>query len=151
MSQRNLEVVRSVYDAFDARDLKTVLNHLDDDVEVVATEGVPWSGTYHGHEGFSEFIRAVDDHISLTIDVHELFASGENVAQVGQLIGIVNTTGELFNIRSIHIWRLRDGKVVAFHNYPDTDEQRRVLGLPLDDDSDADRRSAGDARGPFWS
>jgi ketosteroid isomerase-like protein len=148
MSQRNLEVVLSVYDAFDSRDLAAVLHHLDDDVEVVATEGLPWSGTYYGPDGFSEFIHAVEEHIRVTFDVHELYSSGESVAQIGRLVGLVNSTGELFNIRVIHAWNLRDGKVVSFRNYPDTDAQRRALGLPLDD-GDADT-SPGPGRGSFW-
>jgi ketosteroid isomerase-like protein len=146
MTQLNLDVVRSVYDAFDSRDLPTVLKHLDDDVEVFATEGLPWSGTYYGKEGFQDFIMTVEQHVRLSIETDELIASGESVAQIGRTIAEVHATGQSFEARSIHIWELRDGRIVAFRNYPDTDEQRRAFGLPPYEGPDA---PAG-GRGSFW-
>jgi ketosteroid isomerase-like protein len=150
MSQLNLNVVRSVYDAFDSEDMPAVLQHLDDDVEVFATDGLPWSGTYYGKDGFEDFITTVRDHVRLSIETDELFASGECVAQVGRTIAEVHATGASFDTRSIHIWRLRNGKVVSFQNYPHTDEQRRALGLPPSDEPPAGPPPPGD-REAFWS
>ena len=130
MSQLNVNIVRSVYDAFDSHDLDGVLHHVDDDVRVFATEGLPWSGTYHGPDGVEEFIRNVEEHVRLAIETEELFDSGESVAQIGRTVGEAYATGEPFNLREIHIWTLRNGKIVSFQNYVDTEAQRRVLGLP---------------------
>jgi uncharacterized protein len=130
MSQLNVDVVRGVYDAYDSRDLDAILSHLDNDVEVLATEGLPWSGHYYGRDGFADFLSAIDDQVRLAIETDELFESGESVAQIGRAVGEVHLSGTHFNTREIHIWRLRAGKVVSFQNYSDTRAQRIALGLP---------------------
>jgi uncharacterized protein len=145
MSQVNVEVVRSVYDAFESRDMESVLQHVGPDVRVLATDGLPWSGTYSGHDGFEEFIRNVEDHVRLSIETEELVDSGSSVAQIGRSIGEVHATGTHFDLREVHVWGLRDGKIVSFQNYIDTQAQRRALGLP---DEEAPRDPN---REMFWS
>jgi uncharacterized protein len=129
MSQQNVNVVRSVYDAFDSRDMDGVLAHLSVDVVVTATEGLPWSGQYTGTEGFEEFIQSIDDHVRFSVETEELLDSGASVAQIGRTVGEVYTTQMPFTFRAIHIWTLEEGKIVSFRNYIDTVEQRRALGL----------------------
>jgi hypothetical protein len=150
MSELNLNVVRSLYDAFESRDLPAVMQHLAEDVQVFASEGVPWSGTYYGPDGFEAFIDAVEEHLRLSFETDELFASGESVAQIGATVGQVHATGTTFWARSIHVWRLREGKVISFQNYPDTRTQRLALGLPLDDDSLDSEATGRPGPGPFW-
>jgi ketosteroid isomerase-like protein len=150
MSQLNLDVVRGVYDAFDSRDLEAVLSHVDDDVEVLATEGLPWSGRYYGRDGFADFISAVEDHVRITIETDELIASGESVAQIGRIVGEVHQNGTHFHNREIHIWGLRAGKIVSFQNYVDTQAQRAALGLPFEEPPpDYDPENPDRVR--FWS
>ena len=134
MSQLNLNVVRSLYDAFESRDLEAVLRYLAPDVEIVASEGLPWSGTYHGPGGFADFVGAVEEHMRLSFETDELIESGESVAQIGAMVGEVHGANTTFWARSIHLWHLREGKVVSFQNYPDTRTQRIALGLPLEDE-----------------
>jgi len=150
MSQLNVDVVRSVYDAFESRDLDGVLAHVDDDVEVVATEGLPWSGRYYGTDGFADFISAVEDHVRLSIETDELIESGESVAQIGRIVGQVHESGTHFSTREIHIWGLRAGKVVSFQNYVDTRAQRAALGLP-EEEPTPDFDPGESDREPFWS
>jgi uncharacterized protein len=38
---------------------------------------------------------------------------GDTVIQVGRTRGFVRATGEHFDIPECHVWRFRDGKVVA--------------------------------------
>jgi len=149
MSQLNVNIVRSLYDAFDSHDMDGVLEHVDGDVQVFATEGLPWSGVYSGHAGVEEFIRAVEEHVQLTIETDELIDSGESVAQIGRTIGESYATGEHFDLREIHIWGLKNGKIVRFQNYVDTQEQRRILGLPPEE-GPLDSIDPG-SREPFWS
>ena len=148
MSQLNVDVIRSVYDAFDSQDMDGVLEHVANDVQVVATEGLPWSGTYSGRPGFEEFLTIVEEHVRLTIETQELIESGESVAQIGRSVGEVLETGTHFNTREIHIWGLREGKIVSFQNYADTRAQRIALGLPEEPSPDYDPEDTD--REPFW-
>jgi uncharacterized protein len=147
LSQQNVNIVRSVYDAFDSNDLDGVLQHVDGDVQVFATEGLPWSGTYSGPKGVEEFIRSVEEHVRLTIETDELIDSGESVAQIGRTVGEAHATGQHFDLREVHVWTLRNGKIVSFQNYVDTEAQRRALGLTEQDNPPSARRPG---REPFW-
>jgi ketosteroid isomerase-like protein len=149
MSQLNVDVVRGVYDAYDSRDLDAILSHLDDDVEVLATEGLPWSGHYYGRDGFADFLSAIDDQVRLTIETDELIDSGESVAQIGRSVAQVHISGTTFNSREIHIWRLRADKVISFQNYSDTRAQRIALGLPEEPPPPEEPEEPN--RGAFWS
>lgn len=148
MSQANIELVRSIYDAFDAGDRDSVLQHVDADIEVIATEGLPWSGRYYGREGAEEFIRTIEEHVLVSVETEELIDSGANVAQIGRLTGHAHNTGTPFDTREIHIWTLRHGKVVSFQNYLDTRAQREALGLPLEEPPPDG--PGGGRREPFW-
>jgi ketosteroid isomerase-like protein len=149
MSQLNVDVIRSVYDAYDSQDMDAVLDHVDSDVQVFATEGLPWSGIYSGLGGFEEFLRTIEEHVRLTIETDELIESGESVAQIGRSVAQVHNSGTNFNTREIHIWRLRAGKVVSFQNYADTRTQRIALGLPEEPPPPEEPQEPN--RGTFWS
>jgi uncharacterized protein len=149
MSQLNVDVIRSVYDALESQDLDGVLEHVDNDVRIFATEGLPWSGTYDGPSGVEEFIRTVEEHVRLSIETAELIDSGESVAQFGRTVGEAHATGHQFDLREIHVWTLRAGKVISFQNYVDRAGQRRALGLPNIDPPADEPRDPN--REPFWS
>jgi ketosteroid isomerase-like protein len=146
MTQANIDLIRTIYDAFDSGDHDAVLEHVDDDIEVIATEGLPWSGHYYGREGAADFMRIIEDHVQVSVETDELIDSGSSVAQVGRLIGHAHNTGLPFDTREIHIWTLRRGKVVTFQNYIDSRAQREALGLPPEPPADTD---AG-TRETFW-
>jgi len=146
MSQLNVEIVRGVYDAFESRDMDGMMENVDDDVQVIATEGLPWSGTYSGPGGVEEFIRSIEEHVRLTIETDELVDSGESVAQIGRTVGEAYATGHHFDLREIHVWALRNGKIVTFQNYVDTEGQRQALGLPAQDAPPSGNRN----RETFW-
>ena len=57
MSSRNVSVVRGFNDALAQGDMGGMLNFLDPQLEWRAPESVPWGGTFHGHDGFREFVR----------------------------------------------------------------------------------------------
>src|SRR5687767_12754812 len=50
LSQADVELVRSLYDAFESKDLDGVIGLLADDMVAHVAPGVPWSGSYYGPE-----------------------------------------------------------------------------------------------------
>ena len=129
MSQQNVDVVRSIYDAFESGDVDEVLDSLSEDVVAFVADGLPWSGTFHGREGFRKLLDAVEGQVQLAFETDEFIDAGEDVAQIGHGVGEVHVSGKRFNVREIHIWGVHDGKVVSFREYSDTAEQRRSLGF----------------------
>jgi len=108
-----------------------VVDLLGDDMVTEAAPGVPWSGTYYGPEGFRRFLEIIDEYVELTIETDSLIDTGTEVRQEGRTTGYARVSGTLFSFDEVHIWRVKDGKIVAFSNYSDIDEQRRVLAPDL--------------------
>ena len=96
-------------------------------------EGMPWSGSYYGPEGFRRFLEILDEHVEFIIETDSLIDTGPVVAQVGRTVGQARATGIRYAFDEFHLWAVKDGKVVMFRNYSDIDEQRRVLFSDLAD------------------
>jgi ketosteroid isomerase-like protein len=131
LSQADVELVRSLYDAFESKDLDGVIGLLADDMVAHVAPGVPWSGSYYGPEGFRRFLEIIDEYVELSIETDSLIDTGPVVAKVGRSTGYARTTGTRFSFDEIHFWEVKDGKIVAFRNYSDIEEQRRVLAADL--------------------
>jgi uncharacterized protein len=64
-ADRNAELIRVGFEAFEAGEIDTVLDFLDDDVEIHTAPGLMNSGTYRGRDGYiawlSEWLEAWED------------------------------------------------------------------------------------------
>jgi ketosteroid isomerase-like protein len=132
LSEENVELVRVLYDAFDSKDLDSVVSLKSDDMVAHVAPGVPWSGTYHGPEGFRRFLETIDEYVELSIETGALLDSGSEVKQVGRSTGYARVSGTVFSFDEVHIWGVKDGEIVSFSNHSDIDEQRRVLAPDLE-------------------
>jgi len=64
VSQENVEIVRRVYEAFNARDVKAVLELVRPDVErrpALFGGGIVESAVYRGHEGIADFLKVQEE------------------------------------------------------------------------------------------
>lgn len=128
MAEERVELVRSLYHAFERRDQAAVLALLDPEVEFVQTEELPWGGYYKGapegvHSFFSKLLAAVDSRV----EIEKTWDAGNAVVVVGRTIGTVKASGKPFNVDIVHVWTVRDGKVVRFNPYIDTPAMLEVL------------------------
>jgi ketosteroid isomerase-like protein len=127
MSEANLAIVRQMYDAFAKRDIDTIVDLVDPDIELHQTDLLPWGGDYHGHEGLMTFFGKLVEHIDSQVTHEKLISAGDHVVQVGRTSGTVNATGRTFSIDEVHVWKLRDGKAVHFESYVDTPAMLEAL------------------------
>lgn len=129
MSEENLTVVRRAYEAFGRGDLSTIFELLDPEVVFYQTELLPWGGRREGHEGMRSFLEELARNIESQVEPEEFVEAGESVVAVGRTRGRVRETDENFEVRAVHVWTLREGKVVEFEAYIDTPKMREALGL----------------------
>ena len=108
----NLEVVQAVYEAFKRQDLATLLAAFDSSAEIDQSELVPWGGRYRGLEGVRSFLGALMSHVESVVEVEEIFDAGDRIVQIGRSRGRVHATGSEFDTREVHIWKVREGKIV---------------------------------------
>ncbi len=109
----DIEVVKAMFAAFAARDLETVLNLADPDIEFTAVTGEHAGRTdpYRRHDGLRAYFRDVAElWEELRLTPREFRPAGDLVLVTGKVSGrsrvrtVTGSTGWL--------WKVRDGKVV---------------------------------------
>ncbi|MFR9776110.1 nuclear transport factor 2 family protein [Micromonospora sp. MS34] len=123
MTDRVEAVVEALYDGLKRMDAPAVVSLFHPDAEIVTPKSLPWStGHYSGLEGamsyFTGALEMLDDN---RFDVEEVRVSGDDwAAAIGMWYGHFRSGGE-FNVRFVHFWTLRGGKVIKGEGISDTD------------------------------
>jgi uncharacterized protein len=132
MSLDNLTLVQSVYDAFGRGDIPSVLAAMAPDLRWIAAEHSPYDRG-KPYVGPDEVLQ----HVFMPIGANwEAFAivperfldAGDTIVMEGRYGGTYKSTGRKTNAQVVHVWVVRDGKLIEFRQYTDTAELRDVLG-----------------------
>jgi ketosteroid isomerase-like protein len=129
MSEENIEIVRQLYRAMDARDRAAFAELADPDAEWVPDRRVG-EGPVRGRDSIIQFFTdraAAFDEIST--DVEQLWESGDRVLVFVRVRGLGEASGAAFDIRIAHLWTVRDGVVVRGEGYGDREEALEAAGL----------------------
>jgi uncharacterized protein len=130
MSSRNVGVVRGFNDALAQGDMDGMLDFLDPQLEWRAPESVPWGGTFHGHDGFREFVgKLLDQPAEFRREMLEYLDAGERVVVLLRQMGRRKGSDTEYDVPEVHIWTVRDGKIVDFEGFFDTATVLRTLQL----------------------
>jgi uncharacterized protein len=120
--QPNLDVVRKVYVAFDRGDLEGILALLDPEVSwrTPGAPDLPTGGLRHGIAAVREFFPLLLSTFDLAeFQPRDFFAAGDKVVVLGTSREGPKGTGRLVDFRWVHVFTLRDGKIVAFEEPAD--------------------------------
>jgi hypothetical protein len=123
-----VEIVRSVYAAFDRGDLGAILAAVSPDAAVHQTPELPWGGHHLGHAGLQRFLGALTAHVQARFVPDTIFAAGHQVVSVGHSRGTVRANGRAFEVAAVHVWTVVDERVTRFEAYIDTPAMRAALG-----------------------
>jgi ketosteroid isomerase-like protein len=131
VSQENVEVVRSIYDAYAQRDRTTPFKHYAPDIEWENQDaGLVGARTYQGHEGvhahFHELLQAFRE---LEFRPLGLRGIGDNVLVTVQEHAVGRTSGVVVDRLHYAAWTLHNGKVTSVHIYLDHAEALKAVGL----------------------
>jgi ketosteroid isomerase-like protein len=113
MSQENVAVVRSAYNAFSSGNVQTIFDLLHPEIEIYQSEGVPCGGKYKGHQEIGNFFEKLTETIESRVEPDQ-FIDDEagHVVAVGHTRGRVRATGREFDVPAVHVWTIREGKAV---------------------------------------
>jgi ketosteroid isomerase-like protein len=122
---QNLDVVRSLYDAFGRGDLEEMLALLDPDVSW-QTPGVPDLPT----AGLRQGVPAVREFFGLLLSTfdfadfkpQDFLAAGDKVVVLGTSREGPKGSGRLVDFRWVHVFTFRNGRIVAFEEPADVSE-----------------------------
>ena len=118
----NTDMIRNLYTAVAAGDIPTLLGALDSNVEWTEAEGIPYRGTYIGPDAVLHgvFARLGSEWDGFKVAPSDYIDGGDKIVTVGRYSGTYKATGKSFECDFAHLWTLRDGKVVKFHQYVDS-------------------------------
>jgi ketosteroid isomerase-like protein len=130
MSEENVEIVRRGIEAWNRRDLQTLMAPYRSDAEVdwSRSEG-PFKGVYRGHDGVQTFWNLL----------WSMFEEGHlethDFRQVGSEVVVPNTAhfrgreGIEVNARTVLVFTLERGQITRLRLFPDLNEALEAIGL----------------------
>src|SRR5437763_12673609 len=121
--QENTKVVQQIYASFKSGDIQSLLALVADDIQwqLPAIENIPFAGKRQGRAQVAQFFASVaDSQDVLAFEPREFTAQGDKVVAQGHYRWRVKATGREFGADWAHVFTIRDGKVVGFHEYTDS-------------------------------
>lgn len=125
------DMIRGLYDAFGKGDVPGVLGSLDKNVKWHEAEGYPYADeSPYSAETVAPrlFQRLVQDIPDFRVVPKNFIEGGDNVVVEGRYHGTVGATGAKIDAQFLHVWELRNGKVVRFQQYTDTKQWSDAMG-----------------------
>ncbi|MFE7084057.1 nuclear transport factor 2 family protein [Priestia megaterium] len=119
-SRTNLEIVRSTYEGSP----KELIEALSRQVEWTESAGYPYGGTYYEVEAIVEhvFSRLSSEWIDFkpTVSVYHEVKGKDIVIVEGTYSGTYKHTGKTFQADFVHVFELKNQKIVKFKQYVDS-------------------------------
>ena len=118
MSPHNVQVVQGVYEAFNKGDVPGVLAALDQEIEIVEAESLPYTGVYRGHAGVSQLMAGMGAAWEVfDTRLERLIDHGDEVIAFLQIKGKLRGSARPIEMPVIEVWELREGKVVSIRAF----------------------------------
>ena len=129
----NVNLLKSLYDAFGRGDIPTVLGAMAPDVHWYEAEGNPYmpSGeAWIGPEAVLNnlFVKLGTDWDGFAVHPKSFHSAGDSVIVEARYSGTYNRTGKSMDTQVCHIWDVKDGKLSRFQQYVDTAKLQDVMG-----------------------
>jgi ketosteroid isomerase-like protein len=129
MSQENVEMVRSIYEAINRRDWDAAFRNEAPDFELTTPPG-PRAGTYRGREECQGYLEGwITAFEAMTVEPEEIFERGDEVVVFVRVGAQPKGTSAEIEIRNGHVWTIRDGMVVSMRLFAKPEEALEAAGL----------------------
>ena len=129
MAQDNVDVIQSAWDAFGRGDIDKATSIADPSAEIVASDSLPWGGTYQGPEGFKEFLANLLGHFDKLESKPQkvLGADDDHVVVLASISGRTKS-GKDLETEAVWLYKMRNGQVVRADGFTDSALIRDALG-----------------------
>jgi ketosteroid isomerase-like protein len=131
MSQEDVEIVRRLYRAVNSVGLQAIVEFAHTDMEAVLPPYWPDASTIRGVELVQEVARQwVETFESFNVDPERLLDAGPRrvVAYVRDRGRIKGSDSEI-DTRFIHVWTLKEGKILRWQVFADEAQALEAAGL----------------------
>ena len=123
LQQDNIRATQSLFEAFGAGDIPTILEHLNDDIVIdfYGPSVIPYAGHYEGKDQARRFFETVLSSVDIQeFTPHEMLADADKVIVTGHLHLVANATGGVIDSDFVHVITLRDEKWSWFRDFMNT-------------------------------
>ena len=124
MSEKvNTDIVQLGYEKFGSGDIEGLLQLFADDIlwQVPEVENAPFTGVRQGLDETAEFFKQLSENETFTrFEPLEFIAQNDKVVVLGELAATVTSSGRSYETPWVHIFTVREGKVVEFQEFFDT-------------------------------
>jgi uncharacterized protein len=127
VSEANINVVKSLYEAFGRKDRIAILGLVDPMIEIRQSDLLPWGGSYRGLGGLQNFFTKLLSNVDSQLDQSQYIDAGDDVVMIGRTHGKTKDKGTSFDVTAVHVWTVRNGKIASFQSYIDTPAMLKVL------------------------
>jgi uncharacterized protein len=133
IAMSNAEIVKTVYERFRQGDVAGILAKCDSTIEFRLAEGHPYQPSgraWIGKDAITQefFAVAGPEWDGWSVAIEALIDNADVVVVEGRYRGVYKPTGNEMDVQVCHVWRLRSGRIVSFHQYLDTANLQRVMG-----------------------
>jgi ketosteroid isomerase-like protein len=119
----NLEIIKSTYEGKTSEENgRNLTKFVAENISWTEAKGFPYAGTYIGLEAITQnvFGRLGNEWIDYKFTPEDYVASEDKVVAYGTYSGIYKKTNKAVNARVAHVWKLKDGKIISFEQFVDS-------------------------------
>jgi ketosteroid isomerase-like protein len=124
MSAANIAFVQSLYAAFGRGDFASIINGMAADVDWSVNgrrKDYPLFGSWKGQGEVQKLFQGIAEHEeAIEFSPQEFFASEDRVCVLGHYACTIRKTGRKVASDWVHVFTVRNGKVVTFRGFNDT-------------------------------
>ena len=125
-----MEIVRSIYEAFNRREWDAMFRDAAPDFELTTPPGGPNSGTYRGREECEGYLRELITPFGASaIQPEEFFERGDQVGLIYKVRARPKGSSAEIEIRNGALWRIQGGTAVSLRFFPKPEEALKAAGL----------------------
>lgn len=118
MSQHDVHIVQSIYDAYITGNVAPVFEVLDPEIDFIIPDSLPYGGIYHGFEGAQQLFLAIQNTWEYSQVTPERIVSREDlVIAFARLRGKIRGSERLIDLPFIEVFGMRKHKVVRMQPY----------------------------------
>jgi uncharacterized protein len=131
MSQENVEIVRSVYEAVKRGDLETAGSLIHPDIEFHTYDRSPEAGVYRGREAVRKYNEDLFEQFeSIRFEIDELVDAGDRVVIVTTQHAVPRGGRQEMSVQVVEVFAIRDGMLAERRSYSTRTEALEAAGIP---------------------
>ena len=123
ITMTNLDIIKSTYEGKTSEENgRNLAKYVAENISWTEAKGFPYAGTYIGLESVTKnvFSRLGSEWVEYKFTPEDYVASDDKVVAFGTYTGTYKITGKLFKARVAHVWKLKEGRIINFEQFVDS-------------------------------